>query len=623
MIFSFSDSKPFALLRRQQDKNVLCLSGTLSEHERLDQIPRHTGASMKGERFDTLSILPFHQVEELGFDVRSKGEKILTLNVETQEDVPLDEMLGLLPQEEVRQEGELAVVPDDAAFADLTQKIIEDEIGNGEGCNFVVPRFFRGRVADFGLGKALSVYRRLLKNEYGSYWTFLYFTGEQYFIGATPERHLSCQGGCVKMNPISGTFRKMEHDEERALPALGAFLGNQKEIFELLMVVDEELKMMAEVCSEGGQVVGPMIKEMSKLLHTEYVLAGKSTRDVIDMLRISMFAATVVGSPIENACRVNCRHQRESRRYYGSALALLGRDEQGNDTLDSPITIRMAEIALDGRFEIGAGATIVRDSDPVSETAETTAKARGLLAALGFYGAANDPAYRLGVHVYGEDMMIRLSARNAKLSRFWIEQQDENRMPDKRLIGKSVAIIDNEDSFTRMLAHMLRALGMTAKIIRNESFDPACDEADVVVLGPGPGDPRNKKDKRIVRASRWCRHYVDSGKPLFCICLGHQILCDVLGLSLEKKKNPFQGAQETIDLWGQPERVGFYNAFTGMVGDASQDVEVSADKITGEIHALRGKSFVGLQFHPESILTTNGLSIVRDVMVRLIKSEKT
>ncbi|HBM91211.1 MAG TPA: phenazine-specific anthranilate synthase component I, partial [Rhodospirillaceae bacterium] len=529
----------------------------------------------------------------------------------------LDEMLGLLPQEEVRQEGELAVVPDDKAFADLTRKIIDDEISNGEGCNFVVPRFFRGRVADFGLDKALSVYRRLLENEYGSYWTFLYFTGEQYFVGATPERHFSCQGGRVKMNPISGTFRKMEHEEVSALPALSAFLGNQKEIFELLMVVDEELKMMAEVCSEGGQVVGPMIKEMSKLLHTEYVLAGKSTRDVIDMLRISMFAATVVGSPVENACRVNVRHQHESRRYYGSALALLGRDEQGNDTLDSPITIRMAEIALNGCFEIGAGSTIVRDSDPASETAETTAKARGLLAALGFYGGVKESAYRLGVQVYGEDMMIRLSSRNAKLSRFWIEQQDENRMPDKRLIGKSVVIIDNEDSFTRMLAHMLRALGMVPKIIRNESFDPACDEADVVVLGPGPGDPRNKNDKRIVRASKWCRDYVESGKPLLCICLGHQILCDVLGFSLEKKKNPFQGAQEVIDLWGRPERVGFYNAFTGIKGSVP-DVEISCDEKTGEIHALRGKSFIGLQFHPESILTTNGLSIVRDVMVRLV-----
>lgn len=72
-----------------------------------------------------------------------------------------------------------------------------------KGCNFVVPRFYRGKIADFSKNKALSIYRRLLENEYGAYWTFLYFTGEQYFIGATPERHLQCERAASKMNPIS------------------------------------------------------------------------------------------------------------------------------------------------------------------------------------------------------------------------------------------------------------------------------------------------------------------------------------------------------------------------------------------------------------------------------------
>ncbi|MFA6279585.1 MAG: anthranilate synthase family protein [Bdellovibrionales bacterium] len=623
MINFLTTTEPFALIRRQAADTVLCLSGSLAALDKLEGIPRRKETPAQ-ETFDTLSILPFRQVEELGFQARHKNEKILCLNVKEQDSIALDQLLALLPDNTLVMDGEGAFTPDDAGFAAMVRRIIDDEIGNGEGCNFVVPRTYRGRIAAFDRAKALSVYRRLLENEYGTYWAFLYFTGDRYFIGATPERHLSVKGGNVKMNPISGTFRKMEHDHAAALPALQGFLGDQKEIFELLMVVDEELKMMAEVCTAGGQVVGPMIKEMSKLIHTEYVLAGQSDRDVVDMLRESMFAATVVGSPIENACRINYRYNEQSRGYYGSALALLGRDTSGRDMLDSPITIRMAEIALDGSFSISAGATIVKDSDPESETAETAAKARGMLAALGFRAGSNEPLYRLGEQVYGEDMMIKLSSRNAKLSRFWIEDQSDARHPDPRLIGKKVTIIDNEDHFTRMLAHMIRPLGMIPKIVMNAAYDAATDDADLIVLGPGPGDPRDRENARIAKATVLCRTFIETKKPLFCICLGHQILCNVLGLPLVKKQRPFQGAQELIDLWGEPERVGFYNTFAGKVDGAAlpQGMDVSFDAQTGEVHALRSTGgaarFVGLQFHPESILTTNGVRIIRDVIMGLM-----
>lgn len=621
MTLFFQTNKPFALIRKQAERKVLCLTGPVAAYDKLVEIPRSHGTPQNGQQTcDTLSILPYRQVEELGYVATHDDEKILSMMIEKQEYIALDQIIGLLPQEETAMEGEGRFTPSDDEYSELSRRIIEDEIGNGAGCNFVVPRFFKGKIASFSHSKALSIYRRLLENEYGAYWTFIYYTGDRYFIGATPERHLSCEQGRVKMNPISGTFRKMEHEQDDVFPALHAFLKDQKEIFELLMVVDEELKMMAEICSSGGQVVGPMIKEMSKLIHTEYVLAGNSTRDVVDMLRESMFATTVVGSPIENACRINQKYGKVSRRYYGSALALLGRDGQGQDLLDSPITIRMAEIALDGSFEIGAGATIVRDSVPELETAETSAKVRGMLAALGFLSGNNDPTYRLGELVYGEDTMIQLAARNAKLSRFWIEDQSDDRHFDPQLAGKKVTIIDNEDNFTRMLAHMLKPLGMIPRIVPNAKYDRKTDDADLVVLGPGPGDPRDMTDARIAKATALCRELLADKQPLLCICLGHQILCNVLGLPLAKKKRPFQGAQELIGLFGEPQRVGFYNTFAGKLDGKDRDIEISFDEPTGEIHALRGHGFLGLQFHPESILTTNGMNIVHDVVRQLVGS---
>ena len=55
----------------------------------------------------------------------------------------------------------------------------------------------------WGAGKALTVLRRLLERERGAYWTYCFFTGERYLVGASPERHVSVHGGEVRMNPIS------------------------------------------------------------------------------------------------------------------------------------------------------------------------------------------------------------------------------------------------------------------------------------------------------------------------------------------------------------------------------------------------------------------------------------
>ena len=229
----------------------------------------------------------------------------------------------------------------------------------------------------------------MLERERGAYWTFVFFTGDRYLIGASPERHVSIHGGDVRMNPISGTFRIPGEGDVRG--QLLDFLHDEKEIFELFMVVDEELKMMCDICTEGGQVLGPFLKPMSRLVHTEYLLAGRTTRDPREVLRDTMYAATVTGSPVENACRLIKQYEREGRGYYGAALALLGRDAEGGHIVDSPIVIRTADVDLDGRLTVTAGATLVRDSDAAYEVAETHAKAGGILSAFGLVPAGAGP----------------------------------------------------------------------------------------------------------------------------------------------------------------------------------------------------------------------------------------
>ena len=106
--------------------------------------------------------------------------------------------------------------------------------------------------------------------------------------------------------------------------------------------------MMCDICHEGGQVLGPFLKPMTHLVHTEYLLAGRSERDPREILRDTMYAATVTGAPVENACRLIAEYESEGRGYYAAALALFGRDAEGHHTMDSPILIRTADVDLDG-----------------------------------------------------------------------------------------------------------------------------------------------------------------------------------------------------------------------------------------------------------------------------------
>jgi phenazine biosynthesis protein phzE len=108
------------------------------------------------------------------------------------------------------------------------------------------------------------------------------------------------------------------------------------------------------------------------------------------------------------------------------------------------------------------------------------------------------------------------------------------------------------------------------------------------------------------------------GTPLLSICLGHQVLAGLLGLPPRRRPVPAQGERREIDLFGRTERVGFYNTFAAYSdADTIGAVEVSRDRYTTEVHALRGPRLWSLQFHPESILTEDGPRILSDVLSSL------
>ncbi|WP_028638474.1 anthranilate synthase family protein [Nocardioides sp. URHA0032] len=587
--------------------------------ESILDVPLEEGVPEAGHIADRLLAVPFRQVRERGFEAHDDGTPLVVVDVETELEFTVAEVVDAIDEVAVEFSDRGGFDTDDDAYGKLVAAIITDEIGQGEGANLVIGRHYRATVADWGADKALEVFRRLLERERGAYWTFVFFTGDRYLIGASPERHVTIHGGDVRMNPISGTFR-LPREETDLRGGLLDFLRDEKEIYELFMVVDEELKMMCDICHEGGQVLGPFLKPMSRLIHTEYLLAGRTRRDPREVLRDTMYAATVTGSPVENACRLIKQYETEGRGYYGAALAILGRDAQGGPVVDSPIVIRTAAVDLDGRLTVTAGATLVRDSDPAYEVAETHAKAGGILSAFGLVEPAPVPSVNVAELVNDEDVLLELNSRNRRLSRFWLTDQGGS-PPDPRLAGLSVVILDGEDDFVNMLRHVLGVLGMTSTVVRHEDYAPGVlDGFDLVIVGPGPGDPRDGDDPKMASLRAAVADLMAARRPFLAVCLGHQTLCHHLGIPLTYKDIVFQGTQSPVGIAGRTERVGFYNTFVGRVGSATlpDGVAVETDVQTGDIHLVTGPHFRGIQFHAESILTEHGYDLLHEIVGDLL-----
>ena len=614
----------WAIIRRSTragDRDTVgVVGGRRSVVESLLDVPLAEGVPEDGHIADRLLAVPFRQVRERGFEAHDDGTPLVVVDVETELEFTVAEVVEAIDEVPIEFADRGGFDTDDEEYAKLVGEIIGEEIGQGEGANLVVGRHYRARVADWGADRALAVLRRLLERERGAYWTFLFFTGDRYLIGASPERHVTIHDGDVRMNPISGTFRLPREDDGDLRDRLLEFLRDEKEIYELFMVVDEELKMMCDICHEGGQVLGPFLKPMSRLIHTEYLLAGRTARDPREVLRDTMYAATVTGSPVENACRLIKQYETEGRGYYGAALAILGRDAQGGPVVDSPIVIRTADVDLDGRLTVTAGATLVRDSDPASEVAETHAKAGGILSAFGLVEPAPTPSVNVAELVNDEDVLLALNARNRRLSSFWLTDQGGS-PPDPRLAGMSVVVLDGEDDFVNMLRHVLGVLGMTSTVVRHEDWVPGClDGFDLVIVGPGPGDPRDGDDPKMAQLRAAVAELMATERPFLAVCLGHQTLCHHLGLPLAYKDIVFQGTQSPVTIDGRTERVGFYNTFVGRVGDAGvpDGVQVETDPASGDIHLVAGPHYRGIQFHAESILTEHGYDLLHRIVADLL-----
>lgn len=179
-----------------------------------------------------------------------------------------------------------------------------------------------------------------------------------------------------------------------------------------------------------------------------------------------------------------------------------------------------------------------------------------------------------------------------------------------------IVIIDNYDSFTYNLSHLLKELEADVEVVRNDKFElKDLEQYDKIVLSPGPGIPSEAGLLLDV-----IRTYAGR-KPILGVCLGHQAIGEVFGASLENLKEVYHGVQtEGTQLGndyifdGLPERVmmGRYHSWVVAKDSVPECLEVTAMSDDGEIMAMRHRQYDihGIQFHPESVLTPEGKTIV-------------
>ena len=181
-----------------------------------------------------------------------------------------------------------------------------------------------------------------------------------------------------------------------------------------------------------------------------------------------------------------------------------------------------------------------------------------------------------------------------------------------------IVIIDNYDSFTYNLSHLVKALGAEVTVYRNDQFKLTdLQPFDKIILSPGPGIPKEAGLLMDVIAE------YKGKKPILGVCLGHQAIGESFGGTLTNLSDVFHGVQTDIDITvddyvfaGLSKRipVGRYHSWVVDTKGFPVDLEITAVSEEGQVMALRHKTFDirGIQFHPESVLTPDGKQMIKN-----------
>lgn len=441
-----------------------------------------------------------------------------------------------------------------------------------------------------------EVFRRLRERNPAPYGGLLNLGDGEYLVSASPEMFVRVDGSRVESCPISGTVARgtdVLSDAEQ----IATLLASKKDEAELTMCTDVDRNDKSRVCEPGTvEVIGRRQIEMySRLIHTVDHVEGilRPEYDALDAFLTHTWAVTVTGAPKLWAMRFIERHERSPRVWYGGAFGMISFD----GSMNTGLTLRTARIK-DGIAEVRAGATLLSDSVPEAEEAETELKASALI-----------------------DAITRP------------RDTSEERAVAKVVPGSAgrMLLIDHDDSFVHTLANYFRQAGAEVMTVRAgftpEAFRALIDDfrPDLVTLSPGPGKPED------FRAADTIRVALDAGRALFGVCLGLQAIVEYFGGTLGQLDEPMHGKPSEVFVQGGRLFQGlpveftagrYHSLFADRATFPADELEITAVSDDEVIMAVehRTRPVAAVQFHPESIMTLKGdvgPRLVRNVLTQL------
>ncbi|SHF34989.1 anthranilate synthase component II [Dysgonomonas macrotermitis] len=186
-----------------------------------------------------------------------------------------------------------------------------------------------------------------------------------------------------------------------------------------------------------------------------------------------------------------------------------------------------------------------------------------------------------------------------------------------------ILIFDNYDSFTYNLVHLVKELGYTdVDVFRNDKIAlPDVAKYDKIILSPGPGIP-----SEAGLLLPLIKEYAAT-KSVLGVCLGHQAIGEAFGAALVNLEDVYHGISTKVDIIADDYlfeavdpnlEVGRYHSWIVDSKDLPECFEVTAIDDTKQIMAMKHKTYDvhGVQFHPESVLTPQGATIVKNFLTR-------
>ncbi len=360
------------------------------------------------------------------------------------------------------------------------------------------------------------------------------------------------------------------------------------------MCSDVDRNDKSRVCEPGSvRVIGRRQIEMySRLIHTVDHIEGRLREDMdaFDGFLSHAWAVTVTGAPKLWAMRFIEENEKSPRAWYGGAIGMV----HFNGDMNTGLTLRTIRIK-DGIAEVRAGATLLFDSDPEEEEAETELKASAMLSAIRDAASPNDATHARASSQVGA--------------------------------GRKILLIDHEDSFVHTLANYFRQTGADVTTVRSPVLDDVFDrvQPNLVVLSPGPGNPSDFDCTATIKRAR------ERDLPVFGVCLGLQAIAEAYGGELRQLRLPVHGKPSRIRVddpglvfsgLGHEITVGRYHSIFADSASLPQEFRITAETDDGVIMAIEHKDqpVAAVQFHPESIMSLGqdaGMRMIENVVAHL------